>query len=96
MKEARGARPACVRMRRFVGNINGEQYLANANPAQRVVHDLDPEMVECRIDEIINAGTAEPFRSEADARAAGFGNCEHCIEPLHVVRQRQRLAGGGH
>ncbi|HEX3184358.1 MAG TPA: hypothetical protein VHQ94_06165 [Pyrinomonadaceae bacterium] len=83
-------------MRRFVGNMNGEQYLANANPAQRVVHDLDPEMVECRIDEIINAGTAEPFRSEADARAAGFGNCEHCIEPLHVVRQRQRLAGGGH
>jgi hypothetical protein len=80
-------------MRRFTGKINGEQYLADASGAERVVHDLDPEMVECRIDEVINAGAAQPFKSEAAANAAGFRNCEHCIEPLHLVRQRQRLAG---
>ena len=78
-------------MRRFSGKMNGEQYLANANPARRVVHDLDPEMVECRIDEIIDAGNAEPFQSQSAANAAGYNNCDHCIEPMHLVRQRRRL-----
>ncbi|HEU4434620.1 MAG TPA: hypothetical protein VFR51_14650 [Pyrinomonadaceae bacterium] len=81
-------------MRRFNGKMNGEQYLANTHVAKRVVHDLDPEMVECRIDEIINAGTAEPFNSAAAANAAGYNNCEHCIEPLHLVLQRRRIDGG--
>lgn len=77
-----------------MGKMNGEQYLANTNAAKRVVHDLDPEMVECRIDEIIDAGTAEPFKSAAAANAAGYNNCEHCIEPLHLALQRRRIDGG--
>jgi hypothetical protein len=81
-------------MRRFNGKMNGERYLAHTTAGRKVVHDLDPEMVECRIDDIINAGTVQPFKSQSDANAAGFKNCEHCIEPLHQVRQRLRLAGG--
>jgi hypothetical protein len=81
------------RMRRFTGNINGEQYLASTSGGRKVVHDLDPEMVECQIDDVIHAGNVQPFTSQSDANAAGFENCEHCIEPLHQVRQRQRLLG---
>ena len=81
---------ACVRicMRRFTGNINGEQYLANTSPGKKEVHDLDPEMVECHIDEIISAGNAQPFKSQSDANAAGFDDCQYCIGPIHQVRQR--------
>jgi hypothetical protein len=76
--------------------MNGEQYLANAGSAMRVVHDLDPEMVECRIDEVIGAGNAQPFQSQSAANAAGYNNCEHCIEPLHLALQRRRLDHRGH
>jgi hypothetical protein len=66
-------------MRRHTGNMNGEQYLANTDPSEKVVHDLDPEMVECHIDEIIKAGRDQPFASQSDANAAGYRNCKYCI-----------------
>lgn len=77
-------------MRRYAGNMNGEQYLANTHPARKEVHDLDPEMVECRIDEIIKAGNAEPYKSQSDANSAGYDNCQYCIGPLHMLRRSRR------
>jgi len=66
-------------MRRFTGKMNGEQYLANTNAGTKVVHDLDPEMVECRIDEIITAGNDKPFSSQYAANAGGYADCRYCI-----------------
>lgn len=68
--------------RRYTGNMNGERYLANANPSKLEVHDLDNEKVgtnQCQIDEIIRAGHDRPYNSIASARAAGFDNCARCI-----------------
>lgn len=57
--------------------MKGEQYLVNTS--NKTVHDLDPEMVECRIDEIISAGTEAPFSSQSAANTAGYEDCQHCI-----------------
>jgi hypothetical protein len=59
--------------------MSGEQFLADTDPGKKVVHDLDPEMVECKIDEIISAGRDQPLASQADANAAGYSNCQYCI-----------------
>lgn len=59
--------------------MRGEQYLANTDPNNKVVHDLDPEMVECQIDKIIESGRDQPFASQSDAKAAGYENCKYCI-----------------
>jgi hypothetical protein len=67
-------------MRRTTGKMNGEQYLANTST--KIVHDLDPEMVECQIDEIIKAGNDAPFSSQSAANAAGYTDCQHCIGPF--------------
>lgn len=67
-------------MRRTKGKMKGEQYLANTS--KKVVHDLDPEMVECGIDEIIKAGNDAPFTSQSAANAAGYKDCHHCIGPF--------------
>ena len=80
-------------MRRFIGNMNGEQYLADTTPAKKEVHDLDPETVECRIDEIINAGNDEPYSSQTAANAAGYDDCQYCIGPLHEIRLRRQQRG---
>lgn len=64
--------------------MNGEQYLANTTPGQKEVHDLDPEMVECRIDEIIKSGNAQPFESQSAANAAGYEDCQYCIGPIRL------------
>lgn len=68
--------------RRYNGNMRGEQYLANVNPTQREVHDLDNEKTgphECQIDEIIRAGNDRPYHSLDQARRDGFDNCAWCI-----------------
>ena len=67
-------------MRRTKGKMKGEQYLANTS--KKVVHDLDPEMVECGIDEIIKTGNDAPFTSQSAANAAGYNDCDHCIGPF--------------
>ena len=82
-------------MRRFDGKMNGEQYLADTSPGKREVHDLDPEMEECHIDDIVSAGNAEPFRSQSDANAAGFDDCRNSSD--HVaprVSERMKQIGG--
>ena len=82
-------------MRRFDGKMNGERYLADTSPGKREVHDLDPEMEECHIDDIISAGNAEPFRSQSDAKAAGFDDCQYCIGPIQQVRERLQQKARG-
>ena len=73
--------------------MNGEQYLADTTAGKNQVHDLDPEMVECHIDEIITGGNAQPFNSLSDANAAGFDDCQYCIGPIQQVRERLEKAG---
>jgi hypothetical protein len=68
--------------RRFKGNMNGEQYLANKSPSKKEVHDLDNEKTganQCQIDEIIKAGNDKPYNSHAAAKADGYDNCAYCI-----------------
>ena len=68
--------------RRHRGNMRGEQFLANASPSKREVHDLDNEKTganQCQIDEIINAGNDRPYTTLASARAAGYDNCAYCV-----------------
>jgi hypothetical protein len=66
-------------VRRYKGNMSGEQYLANANPSKREVHDLDQEKTNCQIDEIIRAGHDRPFTSLSAAKTAGYDNCAWCL-----------------
>jgi hypothetical protein len=68
--------------RRRSGRMNGEQYLANASPSKREVHDLDNEKTgswQCQIDEIIKAGNDRPLTSLQAARAQGYDNCAYCL-----------------
>lgn len=65
--------------RRWTGRMNGERYLANANPSKREVHDLDNEKERCQIDVIIRAGHERPYTSQAAANRDGYDNCAHCI-----------------
>jgi len=66
--------------RRDRGNMNGERYLGNK--AKKQVHDLDNEQTgknECQIEEIINAGNDKAFDTLADARKAGYDDCDYCL-----------------
>ena len=68
--------------RRYTGNMNGEQYLANASPSKREVHDLANEMTgpyQCQIDEIIRAGNDRPYTSLGLAHSHGYDNCAYCL-----------------
>lgn len=66
-------------MRRYTGNMNGEQYLANTSPSKKEVHDLDNEKTACQIDDIIKAKHDKPYTSQSAANAAGYDNCAHCL-----------------
>jgi hypothetical protein len=66
-------------MRRYTGNMNGEQYLANTSPSKKEVHDLDNEKTACQIDEIIKAGHDKPYTSKSTANADGYDNCAECL-----------------
>jgi hypothetical protein len=66
--------------RRYIGNMNGEQYLGNTNTVE--VHDLDNENTKpngCQIDEIIKAKHDTPFKTHKEAKDAGYDNCAFCI-----------------
>ena len=65
--------------RRWKGNMNGEQYLANTSPSKMEVHDLDNEKGQCQIDEIIRAGHDKPYNSLAAANRDGYDNGAYCI-----------------
>ena len=64
-------------MRRYHGNMKGEQYCGNTNKME--VHDLDNEKVNCQIDEIIRAGHDRPFLTLSSAKAVGYDNCSWCL-----------------
>lgn len=65
--------------RRYNGRMFGQQFLANASPSKREVHDLDNERAQCQIDEIIRAGNERPYTTLQAARAEGYDNCAYCI-----------------
>jgi len=68
--------------RRYTGNMNGEQYLANKSASKKEVHDLDNEKTgknECQIDEIIKAKNDKPYTTKKAANDDGYDNCAHCI-----------------
>lgn len=68
--------------KRYRGRMNGERYLANANPTQLEVHDLDNEQTgpqQCQIDKIIAAGHEQPYNDLNAAIAAGYDRCNWCI-----------------
>ncbi|MHB1096398.1 MAG: hypothetical protein ACYC3F_09500 [Gemmatimonadaceae bacterium] len=65
--------------RRYSGNMNGEQFLANSSPSKMEVHDLDREKAQCQVDAIIRAGHDRPYHSLSSAQSAGYDNCAHCI-----------------
>jgi hypothetical protein len=67
-------------VRRYSGQMNGEQYLGNI--AKKEVHDLDNEDTSgngCQIDEIIASGNEVLFTTLAAAHAAGYDNCAKCL-----------------
>lgn len=64
-------------MRRYNGNMNGEQFCGNSNKME--VHDLDNEKVNCQIDEIIRAGHDRPFHTLSEAHRQSYDNCHWCI-----------------
>ena len=64
-------------MRRYHGNMKGEQYLGNTNKME--VHDLENENKNCQIDEIIRAEHDRPFNSLSSAHGAGFNDCSWCL-----------------
>lgn len=64
-------------MRRYNGNMKGEQHCGNSNKNE--VHDLDNEQTNCQIDKIIKAGHDVPFSSLVTAHFAGYDNCSHCL-----------------
>jgi hypothetical protein len=59
--------------------MKGERYLANMKMSNKVVHDLDNETNECRIDEIILSGYDQPYTSLTAALMADYKKCPHCI-----------------
>lgn len=66
-------------VRRYVGNMKGERYLANRSHSKREVHDLDSETARCQIDAIIEAGHDKGYEFLYAAHAAGYDNCAHCL-----------------
>ncbi len=57
--------------------MNSEQYCGNK--IEKEVHDLDKEQTNCRIDEILIAGNDVHFDTLTEAHAAGYDNCDHCL-----------------
>lgn len=68
--------------RRREGHMNGQQFLANASPSKKEVHDLDNEDTAangCQIDKIIAAGNDRPYTSLERAIADGYDPCDKCL-----------------
>jgi hypothetical protein len=65
--------------RKYKGNMNGQQYVAQMNPYMRHVHDLDHENRNCLIDEIILTGQYRPDNSLLEARRDDYNPCAFCL-----------------
>ena len=66
--------------RKYKGNMNGQQYVAQMSPYMRHVHDLDNENRNCLIDEIIRTGQDRPYNSLLEARRDDYNPCAFCLQ----------------
>ncbi len=57
--------------------MSGERFLGDS--ISKVVHDLEKEKLQCKIDEIVRSGKEQPFKSLKDANLEGFNNCQFCL-----------------
>lgn len=64
--------------RRFQGKLYGERFCGD--PRTGLVHDLERETEECRLDDLFEVGCEQAFRSLADAHMDGYDSCPHCVE----------------
>ena len=65
-------------MRRNTGNLINEQFCGNIQSG--VVHNLDFEQKQCKINEIINKGHDIAFDFLWEASKRNFRKCEWCFE----------------
>ena len=63
--------------RRFRHNMLGERFLADASVA--VVHDLDNEKPQCRIEDILDGEQDRPYTSLRAAESDGHEICPFCV-----------------
>ena len=66
--------------RKYKGNMNGQQYVAQMSPYMRHVHDLDNENRNCLIDQIIRTGQDRPYNSLLEARRDDYNPCAFCLQ----------------
>ena len=52
-------------------------YMGNKN--KKEVHRVANQTAKCQLEEVVRAGNAVPFQTQASANAAGYDNCAHCI-----------------
>ena len=64
-------------MRRYTAYMSGERFLADSR--SKIVHDLEKEKGECKIDEIVRAGKELPFKNLNDAVADEYSKCSYCL-----------------
>lgn len=67
-------------MRRYKSHTNGERYVGNIT--SKVVHDLDNEKPQCRIDETIESGNDVAFKYWYEAKLKNYFVCNHCFGVL--------------
>ncbi len=63
--------------RSWTRDMNGERYLGDA--LKLVLHDLDREHKDCKIDEIVAGGRDRPFKLLWDAQREGYAVCAACF-----------------
>lgn len=79
-------------MRRFQGHLNGERYCADLSGM--IVHDLDFEKPECRIQSILESGTEKSFDSLLEAVIHQFAPCPFCTSvPIKRTKLRSSTSG---
>lgn len=65
-------------MRRYNGRMNGEKFLADAQ--NNLLHNLDSEKEECKIDSILLIRVELPFTSiESAFNHKKYGLCPYCF-----------------
>lgn len=70
--------PEVSSSRRFEGKLYGERFCGD--PRTGLVHDLDGELEDCRLDGSFEAGCEQGFHTLADAHMDGYDSCPHCIQ----------------
>jgi hypothetical protein len=60
--------------------MSGERYLGNSE--LKIVHDLEKENQQCRINDIIFSGKEIPFLILDEAHRKGFMDCNYCLQKV--------------